>query len=301
MFLYKLLSYYSICFLVYKIIKSKLKNNIIKKDNEFNENSEEINENNLNKNNKDIEQNKTNLSESNRDKELFSEEQNSKENINKHNKENINQLIIYEKPYNKFKNNIDIDLLNLSKMELKNKKNQKILVENCIYNESIDNVFIENELVNNYLLYNFKVYTNYLYKISVNIKVNNVDNIKIIITDNSESKKYIYNHLDNIENYNYNIKNGISNFSFILDNNEFIMNLSEQMIYIYIYFYKKDNIIIENISCNVIQKNSIKSQDSLIIYNVNNSVYPIFLDVCNILDYNKIYSDKNKDNLLSFL
>jgi hypothetical protein len=235
-----------------------------------------------------VEENTMNLSKPNGDKELFS---------GRIVEENTNQLIIYEKPYNKFKNNIDIDLFNLSKIELKNKKNQKILVENCIYNESIDNVFIENEEINNYLLYNFNVYQNYLYKISVNIKVNNVDNIKIIITDNSESKKYIYNHLDNIENYNYNIEDGISNFSFILDNNEFIMNLSEQMIYIYIYFYKKDNIIIENISCNVIQKNSIKSQDSLIIYNVNNLVYPIFLDVCNILDYNKIHSDKNKDNL----
>jgi hypothetical protein len=323
MFLYKLLSYYSILFLVYKIIKSKLKkydielNKNINKNNdiELNKNNDiELNKNNdieLNKNinkNNDIELNKNINKNINKNNDI---ELNKNDNINKklfpkilvkenNNKkieiEENNQLIIYNN-LSLDKNNIDINLLNLSKNELKNKKYKKIFVENCIYNKSIENILIDKDSLNNYIIFNFNVYPEYIYKISVNIKVNNIDNIKIIIKD--ENDEYTYNHLDNLEYYNYIDYDGINKFDFILDNNEFIINcednIQNKLIYIYIYFYNKNEIIIENITYNVFQKNIIKSQESLIIYNVNNSIYPIFTNVCNILDYIE------DENLLFFL
>jgi hypothetical protein len=306
MFLYKLITYSSISFIAYKIIKSKLKKNddikynidkeiILEKDfhNDYNyqdkDNDNKTNNIKLNKNEFD----KNKLINNHRKNNQEQYENNKEQYENNQEQYENNQLIVYhnENILNKNKNEIDIKLLNLSKDELKNKiNNQKILIESCIYNINTDNILIENNSSNNYIIYNFNVLPKYNYKVLIDIVVNNIDNIKIIISD--EKNKYIYNHTDNIENYSYDILNGIKTFNFILDNNEFTFDKSK-IIYIHIYFYNKSNIIIDNIKCNVLQRNIIKSHDSLIIYKVNNSIYPIFTNVCNILNYNEKQYDDN--------
>ena len=302
MFLYKLLTYYSISFLIYRIIKSKLdkqnSDNLKKEIIEINNN----NSDNLKKEIIEIDNKKCNiesLDNSNKKEfnikkmnnyELKIEKNNLNNNQTKIEKNNLNNnqtdLIIYKNIDKKIinKNNIDIELFNISKKELKNKyKHQKILVENNIYNQNTDNIIIDKESLNNYIIYNFNTYPNYNYKININITVNNIDNIKIIITDNIN--RYIYNHKDNINNYSYNQLDGIKTFNLIIDNNEFTFD-KEKIIYVYVYFYNKNDIIIDNININVLQRNIIKSQESIIIYKVNNSINPIFTNVCNILNYN---------------
>ena len=288
MFLYKLLSYYSISFLIYKIIKSKIENkNNIKNtlDNKINENincDNNINDINTKKIYKDYDINNINT------KENYQKEHN---NIN-------NELILYHKQNIINKNDIDIDLLNLSKKELKNKNNKNILIEKIILNQNTNNIVIENNSSNNYLIYEFNVCSNHKYKIMGNILVNSINNIKIIIKDNLKS--YIYNHIDNIDKYKYeHNKVGINTFEFIIDNCEFTFN-NEKTIYIYIYFYNNEDITIKDININIIQRNIIKSQDAIIIYKVNDNIYPLFVNVCNILDYidneNENNNIKNENN-----
>jgi hypothetical protein len=193
--------------------------------------------------------------------------------------------------FNNFKNidinnnSIDLELFNLSKEELKKNSKKDIIIENILLDNKDTDIIIKQNNINNFLIYKFETNNNFLYKINCEINVNNIENIKLVITD--ESKKFIYDYKKNIVNYNT-----INNYQFILDNNQFTFD-NKKIIYCYLFFdNKNEEINIKNISFNVIEKSIIKSVDSIIIFNINNKSYPLFTDTCNILDYIK-YTDNS--------
>jgi hypothetical protein len=197
--------------------------------------------------------------------EIF--ENNRKEVSNKISKKNIKIKI------NKItKSDIDYELFNLSKKELK-----KSYIENIILDKKEDNIS-----VNNYIVYNFNTKINYLYKINCKFNVNNINNInniKLIITNKEKE-------------FTYEIKNNINDFGFILDNNKFSFE-KEELIYIYLYFDNNIDILINNFSLRILEKEYIKHKDPIIIFNINKKYEPLYLNKYNILDYTK---NKDIDN-----
>ena len=146
----------------------------------------------------------------------------------------------------------------------------------------------ENDTFNNNLLFDFKTNDNYYYKIICKMTLNNIENIKLVITDNN--KQFIYKTEEFL--------NKINEFSFVLDNNQFNHN---EKILIYLYFYNNNKQIeINDFYIEIIQKPLIKAIDPIIIFNNNNNYNPIYINVCNILDFTD-YKNKNNDNILFFI
>jgi hypothetical protein len=188
---------------------------------------------------------------------------------------------VYDNFFNKKKyiieNDIDMELLNLSK-----KDNVKIKKEQIIFKEEKKDIILDKD---NFLIYNFDVKKDFSYKIKCKLFSDEIKNIKLIIS-NSE-KRFIYNFTENNS-----IEDKIYEYGFILDNN---FNCDDN-INVYLTFYNDNNInnekcsIIEHDKINeiffeVLQKIKVPNEDSLIIFNVNNKYYPLYTNEQNILNY----------------
>jgi hypothetical protein len=297
----KILIYYSIIYLIHSVIKKNLKkykkykNREIKKNLNLNEElsmDKEILYRMYTKKNIDINENIN-------EKSLSFSEINIKEkkiyNINNEevilHQKNIDINDLYKNLFNKSKNikqNCDINENSLVLCEEKlNKKS--IDKEILVFEKYILNYIVpENDTFNNNLLFDFKTNDNYYYKIICKMTLNNIENIKLVITDNN--KQFIYKTEEFL--------NKINEFSFVLDNNQFNHN---EKILIYLYFYNNNKQIeINDFYIEIIQKPLIKAIDPIIIFNNNNNYNPIYINVCNILDFTD-YKNKNNDNILFFI
>ena len=87
--------------------------------------------------------------------------------------------------------------------------------------------------------------------------------------------------------------NNIDEFEFILDNNYFDLN----NIYVYLLFYGI-NIEIKEISFKVMENIGINKKYPMIIFNINTKYIPIYLDVNNILEYQKKKNSNDESNYL---
>ena len=259
MFLSKIIIYYTILYFTLKIIKEKF----IKKKN-------------------------IKLQDFFCDELMSEEEYENKDNTeNEHNNiENEYQLIpykhkkkstitlqeVYDNFFNKKKtkveNDIDINLFNIAKMNKETTKKDSI-----IFNENKEYIILEEP--NNFLTYNFNSLKNNSYKIKCKLFIKNCKNIKLIISDSK--KRFIYDY--NKENI---INEKINEFGFIVDNN---FNIDDN-ISIYFLFEKDENskLVIDSLFIEIIEK-SLKKEDSLIIFDINNKYIPFYTDVENILDF----------------
>jgi uncharacterized protein YjbI with pentapeptide repeats len=162
------------------------------------------------------------------------------------------------------------------KNEDTNFKNYKIILkeDNIILKEDND-VLI---LTNNTLIYNFHIKCNFLYKIifkSSTSNKSNINNTKLIIS--CPKKKFEYDFRKN-----HIINESIENYDFTLDNNfEEDCDIEIKII----YYSSYNNIELNNISIEVIEKDINNDNLSAVIFNINNIYYPIYSDESNILDY----------------
>lgn len=192
-------------------------------------------------------------------------------------KSNYNLNEIYDNFFNnkkkKLNNKFDLSLININNND---NSNRIILSEN-------NNNFIINH---NLLKFNFKSNKNSYYKIKFKVSINNIQNIKLIIAN--DKKRFIYDFYKNNLIDKYNIIN-INEYGFILNNNNF--NIDDD-IHIYIIFNEdihntENNIYCNNYSINVTEYDANNINIPIIIFNVNNIYYPIYLENKNILDYNE--------------
>ena len=197
--------------------------------------------------------------------------------LNPSKKENIDikneNAILYQK-------NVDINIneetaLVLSKLSKKNFKTNK---EISIFKKTISHYIIpENDNCNN-LVFNIETKNNNYYKIICNMILNNVENVSLKISN--DNKEFIYDMEESLK---------INEFSFVLDNNQF----NNDNISINLYFYNDyKQIEIDNFYIEIIEKPKVKEIDPIIIFNVNDNYKPIYINVCNILDYIN-YNDIN--------
>lgn len=287
----KLITYYSVCYLVYKIIKNNLnKYKInIKKVNDDNINNDMDNNinNNKNRNNENgIDENKNKLNykiDNINEKKYNTDKFNNINKINSSNENNTDNKVINT---DKKENNYQIvSILNNNK----NKKIKKNIQENNILNIDNENIIFENN-IDNYLKFEFDANINCLYKIICDITFNNLlNNIKLIITNSNGNKKFIYDYEKDSNDYDK-----INKFGFILDNNQFIFNnlenkdkeIKNEKIYIYIFFFENNiKTLINNFSLIIKERELIKSNEAIVIFDINNNKYPLFPNTCNILDY----------------
>jgi hypothetical protein len=197
---------------------------------------------------------------------------------------------------NKYESDSDTESECESKNEVEYKSNNENIKENIMKNiipiqSTIISVNEKNiELINDKkLYYDISTKANYLYKIICELDCENIDNIEIIIKD-SEDNNFKYNMKENIL-YDDEIKK----YKFILDNNIF-SEKDDKKIDFYLYFYKKnenENSIINNITFEVIEKELLKKNSSIVIIDINNINYPLLTDISNILDYK--YDNNDND------
>ncbi len=188
-------------------------------------------------------------------------------------------------------NNIDNITDNDNTTHIHNISTNSLIHTNIINNIHLDEKLILYDSFNNYtldendyIIFEFNTKINYNYKININIINDNIKNVKIFITDKYKD----YSYIQYIEN--------ITDFTFILDNNIFNINNinninNNQTIYIKLYFYFDQdyytNDTVKNIryvNINVIEKNILLSNSAIIIYKLNNDIFPIITNVKNILD-----------------
>lgn len=178
----------------------------------------------------------------------------------------------------KLEANIDLTLIN----SIKKTVNENIKKDNIILNDSKENINLD--VPDNFLIYNFNSNKNYSYKIKCKLFINNCSNIRLIISDSKKRFIYDYNKENNNNDY-------ITEYGFILDN---FFDFDE-IISIYLLFDKKESdstIIINSLFLEIIEK-SLKKEDSLIIFDVNNKYIPFYTNVENILDYIEYVDDSN--------
>lgn len=199
-------------------------------------------------------------------------------------------------------NESDNEYDNESDNESKNKSNNEnikeiikkniIPIQSTIVSVNEKNIDLSNDKS---LHYDISIKSNYLYKIICEIECHNIDNIEIIIKD-SEDNNFKYNMRENIL-YDDEIKK----YKFILDNNIF-SEKDDKKIDFYLYFYKKnenENSIINNISFEVIEKELLKKNSSIVIIDINNINYPLLTNKSNIFDYK--CDNNNNDNDYFFI
>lgn len=265
----KFIKYYSVFYLVYRIIKTNLKK--YKNFNKKNILSSNLQYNTTN-NNDDIV-----MCEN-----IISNDYNIK----------------YDKDYsdcedidlNLENSNNDIDDSNKYQVVLYKKKIPKknIFEEKIILKEINENLLFNNE--SNNLCYIFNSKPNSIYKIKCKLTFNQpISNINLIISNESKTKIFKYNYEKNC-----NIYEKIINFGFILENNEFTFDNDEK---IYFYLFFPNNTLVNNFSLLIIEKNIIKTSEAILIFEINDNKYPLYPNTCNILDYIE-YTD---NNLLFFI
>ena len=100
----------------------------------------------------------------------------------------------------------------------------------------------------------------------------------------NENKRFIYDCSELNDNDN------ISTFEFILDNNNFENN---ENISLYLMFYNDNdnNMIINNLNIEIIEKNK-NNNNCIIIFNIDEIYNPMYINENNILDY-KEYNDES--------
>ena len=291
--MYKKMLSYTILFYIIFNLKDFIKNNI-NKDNILNEN--DLNENDSNKNCNIFNKIKEilikyklklskNIDEINEKNKIFEENINpiecNKIVLYEHKKKsNYNLKDVYNnfffKKEHKINKEIDIDILKNI-----NNDNKNDLKNNIILCETKNNILLDE--INNFLLFNFESNENNYYNIKCKLKMNNVNNVKLIINDSN--KKFVYDFLEENE-----YLGNINEYNFILNYNKFNVNDS---IFIYLLFYNDlmSNIIIDSVTMEIIEnkiaKDNFKLYNSIIIFSVNNKYLPVYTNNQNILDFKK--------------
>ena len=156
----------------------------------------------------------------------------------------------------------------------------EVIIENILFTENKSNIQLTDD--NNFIFYTFKPKKGYSYKIKFNSTTTNVKSIKLIVSNNRE-----YFNYENMD------ENNIDDYQFILDNLQFDCDDID----IYIHFYKdqqdeeinnnqeNENIIINNMSFTIDEKDVVNNRSSLIIFSINDFNYPIFLKSNNIFNF----------------
>ena len=195
-------------------------------------------------------------------------------------KSNYNLKDVYDNFFNKKNHNIKKEKIDKN---ILNTFNYTKLEDNIIFNDKKDNIILNN--IDNFLIFNFDVKENNFYKIKCYLNTININNIKLIISN--ENKRFIY---DCSESDLLNDNDNINIFEFILDNNNFENN---ENISLYLMFYNNNtnNMIINNLNIEIIEKNK-NNNNSIIIFNINEIYNPIYINENNILDY-KEYNDES--------
>jgi len=261
--------------LIYKFIK---KRNLNKEENNYIDEELIFEKKSIKKNNRKY-NNEYNKNEYNKN------EYNNKNEDNKYalviykhkKKSNYNLKDVYDNFFNEKKKNlkkgkIDQNILNTFNY----KKNEDVI----IFSEKKNNIILNN--IDNFLIFNFDVKENNFYKIKCYLNGININNIKLIMSN--ENKRFIYDCSELNDNDN------ISTFEFILDNNNFENN---ENISLYLMFYNDNdnNMIINNLNIEIIEKNK-NNNNCIIIFNIDEIYNPMYINENNILDY-KEYNDES--------
>jgi hypothetical protein len=189
-----------------------------------------------------------------------------KENTEKnHNSDKDLSLFLEEQSFSENTEN------NINEFILLEQKNKKSIKEISIFKKCISNYIIPENDFSNKLVFNFEAKNNNYYKIICKMILNNINNVILKISNNN--KEFIYNIEESLK---------INEFSFVLDNNQF----NNDNISIHLYFYNNyEQIEINDFYIEVIEKPILKATDPIIILNINDNYKPIYIDVCNILDF----------------
>jgi hypothetical protein len=125
---------------------------------------------------------------------------------------------------------------------------------------------------NKYLKYTFISKKEYSYKIKFSLISKDIDNIKLIISNNK--KNFTYNY----DEHNI-MKDKIYKYDFTLDNNIF----EDDIIDIYLLIISSSNILnINNIFIEIIEK-SINEKKPLLIITINKKNIPFYSETSNII------------------
>lgn len=194
---------------------------------------------------------------------------NSKPNKSEPIKSNLNLKDIYKNYHIKKKINYDELDPNILKIINENKKIDTV-TNNIILKENKENILLKND--NKYLKYTFISKKEYSYKIKFNLISKDIDNIKLIISNNN--KNFTYNY----DEHNI-MKDKIYKYDFTLDNNIF----EDDIIDIYLLIISSSTILnINNIFIEIIEK-SINEKKPLLIITINKKNIPFYSETSNII------------------
>lgn len=194
---------------------------------------------------------------------------NSKPNKSEPIKSNLNLQDIYKNYHIKKKINYDELDPNILKIINENKKIDTV-TNNIILKENKENILLKND--NKYLKYTFISKKEYSYKIKFNLISKDIDNIKLIISNNN--KNFTYNY----DEHNI-MKDKIYKYDFTLDNNIF----EDDIINIYLLIISSSTILnINNIFIEIIEK-SINEKKPLLIITINKKNIPFYSETSNII------------------
>jgi hypothetical protein len=157
-----------------------------------------------------------------------------------------------------------ISNIELSDVFTKNKNSNRIGIDTCL-----------SEILNTdnkYLKYSFISKKEYSYKIKFSLNSKDIDNIKLIISNNKENFTYNY------DQHNL-MRDKIFKYDFTLDNNIF----EDDIIDIYLLIISSSTILnINNIFIEIIEK-SINNKKPLLIITINKKNIPFYLETSNII------------------
>jgi len=170
------------------------------------------------------------------------------------------------------KKKINYDELDPNILKLINEKKIDIvtITNNIILKENKENIILNTD--NKYLKYSFISKKEYSYKIKFSLNSKDIDNIKLIISNNKENFTYNY------DQHNL-MRDKIFKYDFTLDNNIF----EDDIIDIYLLIISSSTILnINNIFIEIIEK-SINNKKSLLIITINKKNIPFYLETSNII------------------
>jgi hypothetical protein len=184
-------------------------------------------------------------------------------------KSNLNLKDIY-KNYD-IKKKINYNDLDPNILKLINEKIEIVTItNNIILKENKENILLK--IDDRQIKYSFISKKEYSYKIKFSLNSKDIDNIKLIISNNK--KNFTYNY----DEHNI-MKDKIYKYDFTLDNNIF----EDDIIDIYLLIISSSTILnINNIFIEIIEK-SINEKKPLLIITINKKNIPLYSETSNII------------------